>query len=72
MESGEKPELNAQRYAVLSSPEGTLQKTTATGIILGRLFCKCCESGNFGTRPSYEGKSQLLGIAQVRFPGRKK
>ena len=32
----------------------------------------CCEPGNFGTRPSYEGISQHLESAQVRFPGRKK
>ena len=45
---------------------------TITGIfILGRLVLRCHESGNFGTRPSYDGISQLLGIAQVRFPGRK-
>ena len=32
----------------------------------------CCKPGNFGTRPSYDGISQLLESAQVRFPGRKK
>ena len=72
MRNGMQPGAPELQCAVPELVEGTLQKTTATGIILGRLFCKCCESGNFGTRPSYEGISQLLGIAQVRFPGRKK
>ena len=37
----------------------------------GKVSPEFCESGNFGTCPSYDGISQLLGIAQVRFPGRK-
>lgn len=38
MESGERPELNAQRYAVLSSPEGTLQKKDSHWNNSGKAF----------------------------------
>lgn len=48
MESGARPELNAQRYAVV---EGII---TTTGGDSGKVNPECCESGNFGTRLSYE------------------
>ena len=76
MESGARPELNAQRYAAechCRARPGNLSKgRTITGIIiLGRFALKYCKPGNFGTRLSYERISQLLGTAQSRFPGRK-
>ena len=59
MESGVRPGLNAQRYAerwlsLSKSPYGIV---TTTGGNSGKVNSECCEPGNFGTRPSYEGTS---------------
>ena len=83
MESGTKPELNAQRYAVLRCARWlslskllcvlqTSENNHWKLIFWEGFICYCCESGNFGTRLLYERISQLLESAQVRFPGRKK